>query len=93
MNIRLVDRTGTVENNDFALDDIGMLATGGDNVLLTSSTLGGSVYSPGEGAFLYPPDEMVTLEAKCDPGYEFAGWAGEFSRSRREDPDTDGHGS
>ncbi|MBP8910980.1 MAG: hypothetical protein KBI32_05690 [Phycisphaerae bacterium] len=79
VNIRLVDRTGTVENNDFALDDIGMLATGGDNVLLTSSTLGGSVYSPGEGAFLYPPDETVTLEAKCDPGYEFAGWAGEFS--------------
>ncbi|HSW01606.1 MAG TPA: hypothetical protein VLI39_15660 [Sedimentisphaerales bacterium] len=79
VNIRLVDRTGTVENNDFALDDIGMLATEGANVLLTSSTLGGSVDSPGEGAFLYPPDETVALEAKCDPGYEFAGWAGEFS--------------
>jgi len=79
VNIRLVDRTGTIENNDFALDDIGMLATGGDNVLLTSSTLGGSVESPGEGAFLYPPGEMVALEAKCEPGYEFAGWTGEFS--------------
>jgi len=79
VNIRLVDRTGTVENNDFALDDIGLLATGGDNILLTSSTLGGSVESPGEGAFLYPPDETVALEAKCDPGYEFAGWSGEFS--------------
>jgi hypothetical protein len=78
-NIRLVDRTGTVENNDFALDDIGMIATGGDYVLMTSSTLGGSVESPGEGAFLYPPGETVALEAKCEPGYEFAGWSGEFS--------------
>lgn len=79
VNIRLVDRTGTIENNDFALDDIGMLATAGNNVLLTSSSLGGSVESPGEGAFLYGPGEMVALEAKCQPGYEFAGWAGEFS--------------
>jgi hypothetical protein len=80
-NIRLVDRTGTIENNDFALDDIGMIETGGNYVLMTSSTLGGSVDSPGEGAFLYPPGESVVLEAKCDPGYEFAGWAGEFSDS------------
>ena len=78
-NIRLVDRTGTVANNDFALDDIGMIATGGNYVLMTSSTLGGSVESPGEGAFLYPPGETVALEAKCEPGYEFTGWSGEFS--------------
>jgi hypothetical protein len=79
VNIRLVDRTGTIENNDFALDDIGMIATGGNYVLMTSSTLGGSVESPGEGTFLYPPGETVVLEAKCDPGYEFAGWSGEIS--------------
>jgi len=79
VNIRLVDRTGTIENNDFALDDIGMIATGGNYVLMTASSLGGSVESPGEGAFLYPPGETVALEAKCDPGYEFAGWSGGIS--------------
>ena len=78
-DIRLVDRTGTIAYNDFALDDIGMIPTGGNYVLMTDSTLGGSVDTPGEGAFLYPPGETVILEAKCEPGYEFVGWAGQFS--------------
>jgi hypothetical protein len=77
--IRLVDRTGTIEKNDFALDDIGMMAVGDDYLLVTSSTNGGWVESPGEGPWLYPPGELVYLEAKCEPGYEFDGWAGNFS--------------
>jgi hypothetical protein len=77
-SIRLVDRTGTEAANDFALDDIGMVEAGEDCVLLTSSTRGGSVASPGEGILIYPKGALVGLEAKCEPGYEFAGWGGDF---------------
>jgi len=77
-NIRLVDRTGTEAANDFAIDDIGMVEAGDNCVLVTSSTRGGSVASPGEGVFIYPTGELAGLEAKCAPGYEFAGWGGDF---------------
>jgi hypothetical protein len=81
VTIRLVDRTGTIENNDFALDDIGMIEVGDGRVLVTASTRGGCVESPGEGAFVYPAGESVCLEAKGDPGYEFTGWAGDLADS------------
>ncbi len=76
--IRLVNRIRAEVSNDFALDDIGMIDIGDDCFLVTSSTPGGSVVSPGEGVFIYPPGEVVTLEAKCEPGYEFAGWGGNY---------------
>jgi hypothetical protein len=76
--IRLIDRDRAQVSNDFAIDDIDMMAIGDNCVLVATSTEGGSVASPGEGVFLYPQGETITLEAKCDPGYEFAGWAGDF---------------
>jgi len=44
--------------------------------LTTSSTMGGSVTTPGEGVFAYAPDSVVSIVASGSPGYEFTGWTG-----------------
>ncbi len=75
-NIRLVDRTGTEADNDFALDDIDMVEVGDNCVLVTAATVGGAVDMPGQGVFVHPKGEQVCLEATCESGYEFAGWSG-----------------
>lgn len=74
--IRLINRIRAEVSNDFAIDDIGMFDIGDNYVLVSSSTPGGSVIVPGEGVFFHPPGETVDFEAKCEPGYEFAGWTG-----------------
>jgi hypothetical protein len=74
--IRLINRIRAEVSNDFAIDDIGMFEIGDDYVLVSSSTPGGSVIVPGEGVFFHPEGETVYFEAKCEPGYEFAGWTG-----------------
>lgn len=76
--IRLVNRIRAEVSNDFAIDDIDMFDIGDNCLLVTYSTRGGSVISPGEGVFPYPQGESVELEAKCESGYEFAGWGGNF---------------
>jgi len=45
--------------------------------LTVSSTSGGSVADPGEGAFSYSLGKEVSLVAMPDEGYRFAGWSGE----------------
>ncbi len=77
--IRLVDKNRAQVSNDFAIDDIDLFDIGDNYLLVTYSTPGGSVASPGEGVFIYPPGETVELEANCEGGYEFAGWGGNFS--------------
>jgi len=47
--------------------------------ILTSSTAGGSVTSPGEGRFTYERETILRLTALADPGYVFAGWSGSYS--------------
>ena len=39
-----------------------------------SSTIGGTVTTPGEGLFRYPAGAVVNLVAEPELGYEFAGW-------------------
>ena len=39
-----------------------------------SSTIGGTVTTPGEGVFRYPAGTVVNLVAEPDRGYEFAIW-------------------
>jgi hypothetical protein len=39
-----------------------------------SSTIGGTVTTPGEGLFSYPAGKVVTLVAEADRGYEFGAW-------------------
>ena len=39
-----------------------------------SSTVGGSVTTPGEGLFRYPAGSTIDLVAEADRGYEFGAW-------------------
>jgi hypothetical protein len=90
--IRLVDFIRAEAANDFAIDDIDMFDVGDNYLLVTYSTLGGSVLVPGEGVFIYAPGDSVDLQAVCESGYEFAGWGGEFfdmSHNLRVDMTTD----
>ena len=52
--------------------------TEGDNVvtltLTISSTIGGSVTTPGEGTFFYDAGTTVNLVAEVEEGYQFVNW-------------------
>jgi hypothetical protein len=45
--------------------------------LTASSTVGGSVTSPGEGTFSYALGDEVSLVAQAVTGYHFTGWSGD----------------
>ena len=45
--------------------------------LIISSTAGGSVTDPGEGAFTYGQSAVVNLLAEADEGYRFMNWTGD----------------
>lgn len=44
--------------------------------LTISSGVGGSVSTPGTGAFEYDEETSVSISAQVDEGYEFSGWTG-----------------
>jgi alpha-tubulin suppressor-like RCC1 family protein len=50
--------------------------TEGDNMvtLTISSTIGGSVTTPGEGTFFYDAGKAVDLVAEAEEGYQFVNW-------------------
>jgi hypothetical protein len=67
---------------DAALDDIiitGEPRTVNNRTLILSSTTGGSVTTPGEGAFQYDLGTDVNLVAKPDVNYHFVEWTGDIS--------------
>jgi hypothetical protein len=47
--------------------------------LTTSSTEGGSVTEPGEGAHVYPANATVNLAAQADEHYHFVDWTGDVA--------------
>jgi preprotein translocase subunit YajC len=49
----------------------------GKVALTTSSTAGGSVTTPGEGAFTYDEGAMVDLVAEAEEDYRFVNWTGD----------------
>ncbi|MFW5907344.1 MAG: InlB B-repeat-containing protein, partial [Candidatus Natronoplasma sp.] len=55
------------------------------NELTVSSSTGGEVINPGEGAFEYDSGKIVELEAVPDEGYHFVGWTGD--NGTIEDPE------
>jgi hypothetical protein len=44
--------------------------------LSLSSTIGGSILNPGEGEFTCLGGQIITLEARAEPGYRFVGFSG-----------------
>lgn len=52
----------------------------GEYTLTISSTGGGAVTSPDEGAFKYPAGTVVQLVASPDEGYQFREWTGDIAR-------------
>ena len=46
--------------------------------LIISSTTGGSVIIPGEGAFTYEEGTVVNLIAGAEEGHQFANWTGDI---------------
>jgi hypothetical protein len=57
----------------------GCAATPTQYTLTISSTEGGQVIIPDEGAFTYYEGEAVSLTAVAETGYRFANWAGDVS--------------
>jgi hypothetical protein len=61
----------------------GMAGCGGDGTesctLTISSTSGGSVTTPGHGAFTYDKGAVGNLVAEADDGYRFVSWTGSVS--------------
>ena len=65
---------------------VGLVGCGGQEApgiseynLTISSTEGGEVTNPGEGAFTYDEDDVVDLVAEADEGYRFVNWTGDVS--------------
>jgi uncharacterized protein YkwD len=56
---------------------IGGGCIGGCYILSITSTAGGSVVTPGEGAFNYAGGALVSLVAEPEAGYEFINWTGD----------------
>jgi Leucine-rich repeat (LRR) protein len=59
-----------------AISDTATLTVVAPHTLTTSSGDGGSVTTPGEGAFTYGHGTLVTVVATADPGYHFVNWTG-----------------
>ena len=52
-----------------------MAGCSGQYKLSISSTIGGTVTTPGEGIFSYDAGTVVNLVAEPDAGYQFSNWA------------------
>jgi uncharacterized repeat protein (TIGR02543 family) len=55
----------------------GMVGCDDEYTLTIASTAGGSVTTPGEGAFTYDEVRVVDLSAEAEEGYDFVNWTGD----------------
>jgi len=64
--------------------------TEGDHLvtLTISSTVGGSVTTPGEGTLTYDAGTVVDLVAEAEAGYQFVNWAGDIDTIANPDSAT-----
>ena len=63
---------------------VGLISCGGEQLpeitdysLAISSSEGGEVTNPDEGAFIHDEGEVVSLVAEADGGYRFVNWTGD----------------
>jgi uncharacterized repeat protein (TIGR02543 family) len=68
--------TTVTMNDDYSVTANFKYIPPGKVALTTSSTAGGSVTTPGEGAFLYNTGTAVNLVAEAEEGYSFVNWTG-----------------
>jgi uncharacterized repeat protein (TIGR02543 family) len=54
--------------------------------LLISSSIGGTVVDPGEGAFTFAFNQTLLVEAQADPGFVFIGWSGDLTSTENPLP-------
>jgi hypothetical protein len=66
-------------NDDYSLTANFRLIPPGKVALTTSSNAGGSIVTPGEGAFIYNVGTVVDLVATPDTGYRFVNWTGDVA--------------
>jgi uncharacterized repeat protein (TIGR02543 family) len=71
-----MDRSYVIIAN-FVTEETSTVETEVQYELNISSTMGGSVASPGEGKFPYVEGTMVSLVAKPATGYKFVNWTGD----------------
>jgi len=64
-------------NDDYSITANFRVIPPGKVALTTSSNAGGSVITPGEGAFLYNVGSVVSLMAEAEEGYRFVNWTGD----------------
>ncbi len=74
---------GSDNTDEMSEGDEGWCQAGVRRKLEVSATAGGDVTSPGIGAFEYASDDVVQLEAKARPSFQFVGWSGSLSSSSR----------
>ena len=55
---------------------------GPQHSLVITSTAGGHVTVPGEGAFVYGDGQFVRLEAQAQGGFVFVGWSGTYNTTQ-----------
>jgi len=75
-NVNSASTTITVNDNYSITANFKHIPTG-KVALTTSSTAGGSVTAPGEGAFTYDAGAVVDLVAEAEEGYRFVNWTGD----------------
>jgi hypothetical protein len=73
----LLDQTATCLSQKADVDSIFTIVP--QSTLTLSSSAGGSVITPGEGAFRYNYGETASFSAQADLSYEFSGWQGSYS--------------
>ncbi len=74
-NVNSASTTITMNDNYSVIANFEVIESAQYNLII-SSTLGGSVTTPGEGSFPYGGGMAVNLVATPDSGYQFVNWTG-----------------
>ncbi len=68
--------TSPLNNESWGVDNVKVEVLTSEVELITSSTAGGAVITPGEGVSTYLMGEVVSVEAVAEKGHHFTHWSG-----------------